>query len=71
MTILNSDDMNMPLWLPLEDEWWEQFKHPLDDSHAEWVHEILDEIEEEEDDEDYSDPYWKRGEWRPEDFEPF
>ncbi|MBI1278198.1 MAG: hypothetical protein GC179_08730 [Anaerolineaceae bacterium] len=62
-------DINMPLWLDLEDEWWEQLMHPDDDSHAAWVNEILDEADEGESDD--TDPYWKRGEWRDEDFEPF
>lgn len=51
-------NFNMPLWLALEDEWWGEFKFPSVDSHAAWVNEILDEIEEQEAEDAQDDEYW-------------
>ena len=70
------NDFNMPLWLALlgDDDWWEQLDGvPEGDDPKSWIARAVDEViaEEEADDEDYSDPYWRRGEWSANDFEPF
>jgi methionine synthase II (cobalamin-independent) len=68
-------NFSMPLWLALLDDpdWWEQLDaQPTGDDTSSWIGRAVDEIiAEEKDDDDDIDPYWKRGEWRDEDFKPF
>jgi hypothetical protein len=61
---------NMPLWIDLLEE-----QVPEGDDPRSWCARAVDEIiadeEEQADDEDYSDPYWRRGEWSEDEFQPF
>lgn len=68
-------DMNMPLWFDwlTDDEWWEQLGDmPEGDDPKSWCARAVDEAIDEEEDDDYTiDPYYNRGEWSADDFEPF